>query len=141
MAKEKFMEIVERLQKENYGKIVLIRIGIFFCGIGKDAVILNNLIKYKPICMQKEICKIGIPVSCFKQVIPRLVETGYSYIVYDYNKEKQKTMEIYRIDGEEIYEEQENIGCEKCWYNKNKLKDTKDYIKELQKLMEKENDE
>ena len=92
MVKEKFVEKVKRLQQKNPGKIVLIRSGIFFCGIGKDAVILNNLIKYKPICIQSGICKIGIPVSCFKQVIPKLVQTGYSYIVYDYNKEKNEIL-------------------------------------------------
>ena len=88
--------------------------------------------------MKEGVCKIGIPVSCFKQVIPRLVETGYSYIVYDYTKEDKNFREIYRIDGEEIYEEKENIGCENCWYGINKKKDTKEYVKELQKLMEQE---
>ena len=140
MAKEKFIDIVKRLQKENQGKIILVRSGIFFCGIGKDAVILQELIKYKPICAQDYVCKIGIPVSSFKQIIPRLIETGYSYVVYDYNKEERKTLEIYRIDGNEIYEEKENIICEKCWYYANKQKDTNEYIKELQDLMEKENE-
>ena len=113
----------------------------FLFGIGKDAVILNNAIKYKPICMVKEVCKCGIPVNTFKQVIPKFVETGYSYIVYDYNKEDKTVQEIYRIEGEEIFENKENIGCENCWYYKNKTKDTKDYIRELQKLMEKDTDE
>ena len=140
MAKEKFIDIVKRLQKENQGKIILVRSGIFFCGIGKDAVILQELIKYKPICAQDYVCKIGIPVSSFKQIIPRLIETGYSYVVYDHNKEERKTLEIYRIDGNEIYEEKENIICEKCWYYANKQKDTNEYIKELQDLMEKENE-
>lgn len=140
MAKEKLISIVKRLQQENPGKIILIRCGIFFCGIGKDAVILDKLIKYRPICLEKEICKIGIPVNCFKQVIPNLVQTGYSYIVYDYDKQEQKVGEIYRIEGNEIFEERENIDCEKCWYNANKVKSPEEYIKELQKLMENENE-
>ena len=48
MSKERFIEMVKRLQNENKGKIVLVRNGIFLCGIGKDAVIMNNLLGYKP---------------------------------------------------------------------------------------------
>jgi len=95
--KEKFIEKVRKLQEENLGKIILVRSGIFFCGFGKDAVIMNKLINYKPVCIQEGICKIGIPVSCFKDVIPRLVETGYSYIVYDYTKGTGEIKEIYRM--------------------------------------------
>ena len=40
--------MVKRLQEENPGKVVLVRNGIFLCGIGKDAVIMNNILKYKP---------------------------------------------------------------------------------------------
>ena len=141
MAKERFTQIAKKLQEENMGKIILIRCGIFFCAIGKDAVILNNIIKYKPICQEKEVCKCGIPVHTFKETIPKLIETEYSYIVYDYDKEDKTPKEIYRIEGKPIFEEQENIGCEQCWYYKNKKKDTKDYINELQKLMENKNNE
>ena len=140
MAKEKFIDKVRKLQQENLGKIVLVRSGIFLCGIGKDAVIMNELLNYKPICIQKEICKIGIPVNCFKQEIPRLIETGYSYVVYDYDRKTGKTFEIYRIEQKEIYEEKENIGCKECWYFKNRKKDTREYMKELKKLMEEEKD-
>lgn len=140
MSKEKFIEKVKKIQKENIGKIVLIRNGIFFCGIGKDAVILSRITKYKTICMEKEICKIGIPVKNFKQIIPKLIETGYSYVVYDYEKEGQKIKEIYKIDGEEIYEEEENIKCETCWYYEKKQKTTIEYIEELKNLMEIENE-
>ena len=135
-----FMKKIKDLQKKHEGKIVLVRIGIFFCGIGKDAVILNKLINYKPICMKEGICKIGIPVNCFKEVIPKLVETGYSYVVYDYTKDDKNLRLIYRIDGIEIYEDKENIGCKNCWYALNKKKDIKEYMKELQKLMEQENE-
>ena len=136
--KEKFIDKVKKIQQENKGKIVLVRSGIFFCGYGKDAVIVIKLINYKPICAQEGICKIGIPVNCFKEVIPRLVETGYSYIVFDYTKETKEIKEIYRIEGEEISEEKQNIDCETCWYGKNRFKSTEEYLKELQKLMEKE---
>lgn len=122
--KEKFIDKVKKIQQENKGKIVLVRSGIFFCGYRKDAVIVNKLINYKPICAQEGICKIGIPVNCFKEVTPRLVETGYSYIVFDYTKETKEIKEIYRIEGEKISEEKQNIDCETCWYGKNRFKST-----------------
>ena len=36
----KYYEIVKKLQHENKGKIVLVRNGIFYCAIGKDAVLM-----------------------------------------------------------------------------------------------------
>ena len=131
MSNKKFIEKVKRLQEENPGKVVLVRNGIFLCGIGKDAVIMNNILKYKPICFQKEICKIGIPVSYYRKTIPKLQETGYSFVIYDYNSETKKEFEVYRIEQQEIYEEKTNIGCEKCWYYENRKKETNEYMQEL----------
>ena len=141
MAREKFIEMVERLQKENKGKVVLVRNGIFLCGIGKDAVIMHELLKYKTICFKKEICKMGIPISCFREIIPKLIETGYSYIIYDYNKEKHQEFEIYRIEQEEIYEERTNIECKKCSNYENRIKEPEEYINEIKKANGAEKDE
>ena len=133
MAVEKFIDMVERLQRENKGKIILIRNGAFICGIGKDAVIMHNILKYKPTCFKNEICKIGIPVSQLKKTIPKLIETGYSFIVYDYNKEQHREIEIYRIEQEEIEEEKENVECKNCWYFEKRKKEISKYIEELKK--------
>ena len=141
MKKGTCINVVRKLQKENQGKVVLIRNGIFLCGIGKDAVIMNKLLNYKPICLKSGICKTGIPVNCFKREIPKLVETGYSFVVYNYDKNRDKIYEIYRIEQEEIYEEKENIGCKECWYCENRVKSPEEYIKELKNLMEKETNE
>ena len=51
----KFYEIVKKLQKENKGKIVLIRNGIFYCAIGKDAVLMNNVLGYIPVCFKENV--------------------------------------------------------------------------------------
>ena len=40
-----------------------------------------------------------------------MVESGYSYIIYDYNKETKEYKEIYRIEGHEVHEVNENINC------------------------------
>ena len=42
----KYSEIVKKLQEENKGKIVLVRNGIFYCGIGKDAVLMHEILGY-----------------------------------------------------------------------------------------------
>ncbi len=54
----KYLELVEKLQKENVGYIVLIKNGIFFVGVGKDAIILNEMLGLKLTCMKKGLCKV-----------------------------------------------------------------------------------
>ena len=49
-----FAEIVKELQEKHKGYLVLVKNGIFYCGIGKDAVIMNQLWGYKPICFKEE---------------------------------------------------------------------------------------
>ena len=44
----KFYDVVEELQKDNKGYIVLVRCGIFFTAIGKDAVILQRFFLFSP---------------------------------------------------------------------------------------------
>lgn len=63
-------------------------------------------------------------VSSFKNYIPILKEIGYSYVVYDYEKdinvsENKKYREIAKIDGKMIEEDKKCIGCENCCNAKN----------------------
>ncbi len=53
----KFVEEIEKLQKENQGYIVLVKNGIFFVAIGKDAIELNSKLGLKLTCMRQELCK------------------------------------------------------------------------------------
>ena len=55
----KFVEEVEKLQEENPGYLVLVKSGIFFVAIGKDAITLNETLGLKLTCMKKELCKVG----------------------------------------------------------------------------------
>lgn len=137
----KFSEIVEKLQEQNRGYVVLIKVGIFYCGIGKDAVLMNQILNYKPICFKEKVCKCGIPVSAISNVIPRMVESGYSYIIYDYNKETKEYKEIYRIEGQEIFEKSTNINCNQCMHNKINGKNTKQYIQVFSQMLKEELDE
>ena len=130
----KYYEIVKKLQEENKGKIVLVRNGIFYCAIGKDAVLLHNILGYIPVCFKEKICKCGIPVRGIEVAIPKLINSGYGYIIYDYKKENQKYEEIFRLEGRYVDEKSNNINCEKCWYKENRMKSTKEYVGNLKKL-------
>ena len=56
----KYLDLLESLQRlpENAGHIVMMKNGIFFIGIGKDAVILNKLLNLKCVCMKEHLCKV-----------------------------------------------------------------------------------
>ena len=43
----KYTEIIEKLQKEEKGKIIIVKCGAFFVSLGKDAVILHKLLGLK----------------------------------------------------------------------------------------------
>lgn len=53
----KFYEVVKKLQKENDGYLVLVKCGIFFTAVGKDAVILHDKLNMNVSCFKEEICK------------------------------------------------------------------------------------
>jgi hypothetical protein len=53
----KYVDLLESLQKkkENEGHIVMMKNGLFFIGIGKDAIILNKLQNLKCVCMKENL--------------------------------------------------------------------------------------
>ena len=62
------------LQKREKGKIIICNLGSFYVAIGKDAIILNNLIGLKINCIKPEICKVGFPISSLEKYTNLLVE-------------------------------------------------------------------
>lgn len=133
----KYSEIVKKLQMENKGKIVLVRNGIFYCAIGKDAVLMHDVLGYMPVCFKEGVCKCGVPVNAVEKVIPKMLRSGYGYVFYDYKKEEKSYKEILELKGKYVDSLENNIGCDKCWYGKNRMKSTEEYVEELGKLMEK----
>lgn len=121
----KFNEIVENLQEKNKGYIVLVRNGIFFIAIGKDAVIIHEIFELKPICFKEKTCKCVIPVKSIEKYINKIAEKGLSVILYNYTKIDKNintTEEIFRISNKKIYKQKSNIECSKCWYKQQKEK-------------------
>ncbi len=78
------------IAKKEKGKIVFCNSGNFYVAIGKDAVLLNNLIGLKVSCIKPEICKVGFPISSLEKYTEILTEKRYGFIVYYFDKEKEE---------------------------------------------------
>ena len=96
----KFSKRIEEIKnkEENKGKIVLVRCGIFFIAIGNDAVLLNKLYGLKVTCFQDKICKVGVPVSFVLKYLDIFESDGYSYVLYDYEKNTKQLIPQYRYE-------------------------------------------
>ena len=109
-----FSNMLEILQEKNKGKIVLIKLGAFYVATEKDAVLLHNKLELKCTCFKNNICKVGIPINSLERYIEKLDKIKYSYIIYDYNKEKNELKEIYSKIGKQNKVTDKNIKCLKC---------------------------
>ena len=112
----KYLELVEKLQKtsENQGSIVIIKNGKFFIGIGKDAIILNDLLGLKLTCMRNTLCKVGFQTRSIEKYIKKLQDTNKSFVIYNYDRTKNQEEEIIRIKAEPIYESKTCMNCKEC---------------------------
>ena len=89
-----FSKMLELLQEKNKGYIILANAGAFYLARGKDAVKLNEILGLKLLCMEPEVCKIGIPVNS--------IETYMKKILYIY---KDIFLLISLLNQYEIYVE------------------------------------
>ena len=112
--KMSFSKMLEILQEKNGARIVLIKLGHFYIATGKDAVLLHNKFGLKCTCFKNNICKVGVPVTAIDKYIEKLDKTTYSYVVYDYIKEKKELKEIINRPGRACRLKNKNINCLKC---------------------------
>ena len=92
----KFLEMVEDLQKDekNQNKIILVKCGVFFVAIGKDAILLHEILGLNVTCIKPEICKVGIPISNCIKYTDKLEKVGYGYIYFfDILEERKRKQE------------------------------------------------
>ena len=82
-----FSKMLELLQEKNKGYIILANAGAFYLARGKDAVKLNEILGLKLLCMEPEVCKIGIQVNSIETYMKKIEEKEYSYIVYYFNQQ------------------------------------------------------
>lgn len=100
-------------------------------------MLIHDVLGYMPVCFKEGVCKCGVPVNAVEKVIPKMLRSGYGYVFYDYKKEEKSYKEILELKGKYVDSLENNISCDKCWYGKNRLKSTEEYVEELGKLMEK----
>lgn len=114
----KFAKIMEEIKnkEENKGKIVLARCGAFIIAIGNGAILLSKLYGLKLTCFQAQVCKVGIPVTHTLKYLELIEKSGYSYILYDYDKETKKLKPKYNYEGTINTEKNSNIDCVSCSY-------------------------
>ena len=125
-----FRKIVERLQnlEENEGFLILVRCGVFFTGIGKDAVILSEKLGITNVCFAEGICKSSIPVCRIEKILPRIISKDISVAIYEYNpkgieyKNGEKYELLRRIVMSPVKEDRKCLECEKCIYYKSRIK-------------------
>ena len=114
----KFAQKVKELKKENKGKIVLVRCGIFVIATGEDAILLNQLYGLKVTCFEENVCKVGMPVSFILKYLELIEEEGYGYTLYDYEKDTKELVKQYEFEGKDNTETEKCKSCKECDYYK-----------------------
>ena len=109
----KFLKRIEKIKSENEDKIVLARCGLFVVAVENDARILSKEFGLKKTCMKRGVCKIGIPASYALKYLKLIEDKGYSYLLYDYDKNTKELVEKYRYLGINKIEEIE-LDCSSC---------------------------
>lgn len=85
-----FSQMIQLLQTKNKGKIVFVNSESFYVAIGKDAVVLNEILDFKVTCLKQEICKVGFPIVALEKYTELLSQKNYSYIVYYFNRQNEE---------------------------------------------------
>ena len=134
-----FSSMLEILQAANKEKIVLIRLGAFYIATGRDAILLHSKLQLKVTCFKNNICKVGVPVDTLDKYLERLDKTKYSYVVYNYDKEKKELQLIREKEGKKNKITGENINCLLCKGPEAYKED--EYIQALNKMFEKRRNE
>ena len=109
----KFLGKIEELKKENEDRILLARCGVFMIAIGKDAIFLSEKFGFKKTCFREGVCRVGVPLTYTLKYLELLEYRGYSYVVYDYDKNTKELTEKYRYNGSNKIEEIE-FSCKNC---------------------------
>ena len=126
-----FSDKIFELQCKYPHDVILIKNGIFFVAVGKDALFLNEKLKLKCTCFGHEICKIGFLVKSAENYINNMKKIGISFRMYILNENKDEEL-IFKNEGNisNPYNTKSN-KCNEC----NKKKETEnDVIERLKSL-------
>ncbi len=109
-----FSQMINILRQKHKEEILLINVGAFYIAIEEDAVLLNNKLKLKCSCFQKNTCKVGVPINSLEKYLEKIQKLGYSYIVYNFNKQEQELKLIKKYEGKKNKTKRKNINCLLC---------------------------
>ena len=112
----KFAKRIEELKVKNIDRIMLARCGAFIIAIGEDAIFLSQIFGLKLTCFKSGVCKIGIPITYILKYLIMIEDKGYSYVLYDYNKDTKTIEEKLKYDGIHKVELTNQMICEQCQY-------------------------
>lgn len=139
MKKLGFSKMMELLQIKNKGKIILCNAGNFYLAVGKDAILLNEIIGLKLGCLKPEICKVGFPIYVLEKYTEKIAEKGYSYVVYYFNQQKEELKVLMEYEGEKLNQiKNDKSNCYICSKGTKKYKKPDKYIAALTKLYQAE---
>lgn len=120
----KFYEFILELQKLNKNKVVFVKSGVFFNSIGRDAIILEKVLRLKRTCVTKGICKVGLPTNYvrenFSKIKEKLEKNNIGFIFYDEMKNgnlifnDRKYGILFEGEGGVINKERKGINCLDC---------------------------
>ena len=107
-----FSKMMELLQRKEKDKIVICNMENFYVSIGRDAVLLHELLELKVSCFKEEICKVGFPIISLGKYTDEIEIKKYSYIVYYFDQEKEELEILKKYDGKKRNEiDRQNINC------------------------------
>lgn len=130
-----FYKMLDIIQSKNKGKIVLCDLGCFYITFGSNALLLNKLFNLKLICQEIGICKVGFPKTSLDKYTNALKKLEYSYIVYNFNSNKNELKIKDKYDGKNFNDiKKRNNGCINCKYNNKEKVQNDKYIITLSKL-------
>lgn len=131
-----FSDMMEVLKEENKGRIVFCNNGSFYVAIGNDAILLNKVLNLKLSCMKTGLCKVGFPIDSLEKYTALLIKTGFGFVIYDFNSEKEDLVIALSYKGERFNYETARNKCFTCEKYNNKDKKLDKYTRALIKMYE-----
>lgn len=130
-----FYDMMKELKKLHSSQIVICNLGGFYVALGADAIKLNEILGLKLTCFKDGVCKVGFPLNSLEKYKELLIKSGYGYILYHFNNEKEEINIVESFRGSFNNEEtRENIDCYSCEKCKSEKKKDSKYSNALKKL-------
>lgn len=137
----KYSERIKFIKEHAEDEIIITQAGNFYIAVGRDAVFLSKLLELKCTCFAKGMCKVGFPTKSLDKYVEKLIESGYSFLIYDVNSDGEFELRKINMTHKKFNERAYNLGCGNCEKNKNTSKKEKENLNaiiiDLEKYKEK----